>query len=66
MGVISKMTFNNGSTKNLIGSTFYGKCTQTGDVAAKTVTIGGWLEDTKDNVSGTTIHVLFSNGNTAK
>lgn len=65
MGVISKMTFDNGSTKNLIGSTFYGKCSQTGDVVAKTVTIGGWLEGTKDNVSGTTIHVLFSNGNTA-
>lgn len=63
MAVISKMTFDNGSTKNLIGSTFYGKCTTAAGTAAKTVTIGGWTESTKDNVSGTTVHIYFVNGN---
>ena len=33
--------------------------------AAKTVTIGGWDESVKDNVSGATIHIYFTNGNTA-
>lgn len=65
MAVISKMTFDNGSTKNLIGSTFYGKCSTAAGTAAKTVTIGGWSETTKDNVSGTTVHIYFENENTA-
>lgn len=65
MAVISKMTFDSGSTKNLIGSTFYGKCSTAAGTAAKTVTIGGWSETTKDNVSGTTVHIYFENENTA-
>lgn len=65
MGVISKMTFDNGSTKNLIGSTFYGKCDTAAATAAKTVTIGGWDESVKDNVSGATVHIYFENGNSA-
>lgn len=63
MSVISKMTFDNGSTKNLIGSTFYGKCITAAATAAKTVTIGGWDESVKDNVSGATVHIYFTNGN---
>lgn len=65
MSVISKMTFDNGSTKNLISSTFYGKCVTPADTATKTVTIGGWDESVKDNVSGATVHIYFENGNTA-
>lgn len=65
MSVISKMTFDNGSTKNLISSTFYGRCDTAAATAAKTVTIGGWDESVKDNISGSTIHILFSNSSTA-
>lgn len=65
MSVISKMTFDNGSTKNLISSTFYGKCDTAAGTAAKTVTIGGWDESVKDNVSGVTVHVYFTLGNSA-
>lgn len=65
MAVISKMTFDNGSTKNLISSTFYGKCDTAAATAAKTVTIGGWDESVKDNVSGATVHIYFTNGNSA-
>jgi len=65
MSVISKMTFDNGSTKNLISSTFYGKCDTAAATAAKTVTIGGWDESVKDNVSGATVHIYFENGNSA-
>ena len=65
MSVISKMTFDNGSTKNLISSTFYGKCVTPADTADKVVTIGGWDESVKDNVSGATIHVYFEHGNSA-
>ena len=65
MAIISKMTFDNGSTKNLISSTFYGKCITAAATAAKTVTIGGWDESVKDNVSGATVHVYFTLGNSA-
>lgn len=65
MSVISKMTFDNGSTKNLISSTFYGKCSTAAATAAKTVTIGGWDESVKDNVSGATVHIYFEHGNSA-
>ena len=59
MGIVTKI--NAGSTTHLIASSAYGTCTTAAETAAKVVTLSNF--DTL--TAGMTIHVRFTNSNTA-
>jgi len=58
-----------GNDTSPVGSTLYGICNTSASTAAKTITTtdnsGGVLEKFDNLVTGVTIHVKFTNGNTA-
>ena len=60
MAYVAKVTAG-GQTGMLVGSTLYGECTDSASTVDKTVSISGF--DTL--ITGVTIHVKFTNGNTA-
>ena len=60
MAYVAKVTAG-GQTGMLVGSTLYGECTDLSNTVAKTVSISGF--DTL--ITGVTIHVKFTYGNTA-
>ena len=60
MGYIGKVDI--GGTQHLVASTLYGTCSTAATTAAKTVT----LADFDQLINGTTIHIYFTNDNTAE
>lgn len=59
MGYVGKVKM--GGTTNLVGSTLYGTCSTNADVVAKAVTLANF----NILIEGVTIHVKFTNENTA-
>lgn len=59
MGYVGKVSL--GGSTHLVGSTLYGTCSTAAQTAAKVVT----CSDFSELVTGVTIHVKFTNGNTA-
>ena len=59
MGYVGKVTA--GGSTHLVGSTLYGTCSSTADTVAKVVT----CSDFTTLITGVTIHVKFTNTNTA-